>query len=90
MAKGKKPSIDGALVDRFHELVEQLGAQLPNTEANKALVIKLSNMSGDLRNEAANIAIEDQGNVIMAAIRGELTAWPGCTPEFRKLNGGSA
>lgn len=78
MPVGNAPSLNGPKVDRFHELVDLVAG----CDADEDLVMELHDIVGDIVSDTQEEAIQHQGDVIMAAIRGDLTAWPGCTPAW--------
>jgi hypothetical protein len=50
---------------------------------------ELESAIGERVNEAEEEAIRQQGIIIMAAIRGDLVAWPGCPPRWSNRPEGS-
>ena len=64
----------------YYALLAELRSRLEKPERD--LLGTLGTAVADLVIEAQQRAIEHQGRVIMAAISGELTAWPGCMPDW--------
>ena len=64
---------------RHRELLETLRQRHPESVD---YLRELDNLNGDLVVEAETAAEVNQGRVIMAAIAGDLTAWPGCEPQW--------
>ncbi len=59
---------------RVYELLEKID--------DRELFFALESAIGDRINEAEEDAVRQQGMVIMAAIRGDLVAWPQCAPRW--------
>jgi hypothetical protein len=60
---------------RVYDLLEKID--------DPELFSQLESAIGERVDEAEEAAIRHQGTVIMAAIRGDLVAWPACMPGWR-------
>ena len=64
------------LWDEYDRLMEEVDKHDP------ALRAQLSEVVVARLTEAENNAVRNQGQVILAAIRGDLVAWPGSMPDW--------
>lgn len=64
--------------DRFGEILDLRERRHPE---ERSLQCELSDLEGLLGGEADDFAARRQALVIMAAIRGDLTVFPGCVPD---------